>query len=249
MEQDSNFARQVTTTCPEIRAIQRDKSGYFLLKRIIDVIVSSIALIVLSPIMIIIGILIRFGSPGPVIFSQKRVGSKRQIRNGHLCWERTDFLFYKFRTMVDKADPAVHRAFIKALIDHDELTIRNIQKGNCEVKKIANDSRVTRLGRFLRRTSLDEIPQFWNVLKGEMSLIGPRPAIPYEVEIYKSWYFLRFEAKPGMTGLWQVIARNSCDFDEMVMLDIDYVENKSSWLDLKILFKTPWVVLLHRGAV
>jgi lipopolysaccharide/colanic/teichoic acid biosynthesis glycosyltransferase len=119
---------------------------------------------------------------------------------------------------------------------------------NSKLTKLSNDKRITRLGHILRRSSLDELPQFWNVLKGEMSIIGPRPAIPYEVEMYKRWYFHRFEAKPGLTGWWQVKARNSCDFDEMVRLDIEYVEHQSFWLDLKIMIMTPVVIILHRGA-
>jgi lipopolysaccharide/colanic/teichoic acid biosynthesis glycosyltransferase len=249
MERDLRLSKKETILQQEINVIQRDLTAYYLLKRIIDVILSSIALIVFFPLMAAIAILIHFDSPGPVIFSQKRVGSRWQIKNGHLCWERTDFNFYKFRTMFDKADPSIHKAFVKALINHDEKAIREIQKDCGEIKKITNDSRITRLGHFLRRSSLDEMPQFWNVLKGEMSLVGPRPAIPYEVEMYKPWYFRRFEAKPGMTGLWQVIARNSCDFDEMVRLDIEYVESQSFWLDIKVLFLTPLVVFLHRGAV
>jgi len=248
MERISELERHKTVTHSGINATPRNMRLYYLSKRVIDVIVSIIALILLSPLMLIIAALIRLDSPGPVIFTQKRVGSVRRKRNGRLCWKQTEFSFYKFRTMVDRADNSIHRAFIKALIKNDEQKIRSLLNSDTQIKKLVNDPRITRLGHILRRSSLDELPQFWNVLRGEMSLIGPRPAIPYEVEMYKPWYFRRFEAKPGLTGLWQIVARSSADFDEMVRLDIEYVDNQSFWLDLKIMLMTPVVILLHRGA-
>lgn len=248
MVRESDLERHEIIDQPGIITTSRNSSLYYLSKRVIDVLVSIIALILLSPFILLIAVLIRFNSPGPVIYTQKRVGSERRKRNGHLCWEQTEFSFYKFRTMVYSADSSVHQAFIKALIDHDEQKIRALKNSDSQLKKLVNDPRVTRLGHILRRSSMDELPQFWNVLRGEMSLIGPRPAIPYEVKMYKPWYFRRFEAKPGLTGLWQVIARSSADYDEMVRLDIEYVDNRSFWLDLKIMLLTPVVILLHRGA-
>jgi lipopolysaccharide/colanic/teichoic acid biosynthesis glycosyltransferase len=248
MERDSEPERRNPITQTDIIAISGSLRLYYLSNRVIDVTVSIIALILLPPFMFVIAVLIRLDSSGPVLYTQKRVGSERRKRNGHFCWEQTEFSFYKFRTMVNKANPSVHRDFINALINHDEQKIHTMQNSDTQIKKMVNDPRITRLGHFLRRSSLDELPQFWNVLRGEMSLIGPRPAIPYEVEMYKPWYFRRFEAKPGLTGLWQVIARNSADFDEMVWLDIEYVNNQSFWLDLKIILMTPVVILFHRGA-
>jgi lipopolysaccharide/colanic/teichoic acid biosynthesis glycosyltransferase len=146
------------------------------------------------------------------------------------------------------ADTSIHKAYIKALIENDQEKILEMQNGDPKIHKLANDTRVTRVGNFLRRTSLDEIPQFWNVLKGDMSLVGPRPAIPYEVEMYKPWYHQRLEAKPGITGLWQVKVRNLADFDEMMRLDVEYIEKQSFGLDLEILIKTPFTMINGRGA-
>jgi len=223
-------------------------AGYYFLKRIMDILISFLVLIVLSPFLLIIAILIRLDSPGSAIYIQKRVGSIRKSYNHQSEWQQNEFIFYKFRTMVDGADSSIHKEFIKALIAHDEEKIQEINQSDTDIKKIKNDKRITRLGHFLRCYSLDELPQLWNVLIGEMSLIGPRPAIPYELEFYKPWYFRRFHAKPGLTGLWQVKARNSVDFDEMVKLDIEYVEHQSIWLDLKIMVLTPWVIIFHHEA-
>jgi lipopolysaccharide/colanic/teichoic acid biosynthesis glycosyltransferase len=124
-----------------------------------------------------------------------------------------------------------------------------MQGGDTQIRKLVNDPRVTRIGRFLRKSSIDEIPQFINVVKGEMSLVGPRPAIPYEVEMYKPWHCRRLETIPGITGLWQVTARSLVDFDEIINLDIQYIDQQSFWLDLKILIKTPKAVLFCKGAI
>jgi lipopolysaccharide/colanic/teichoic acid biosynthesis glycosyltransferase len=247
MERDTGFFHQSKITLPRINAFFGNRNFYYFSKRTIDIIVSTIALIIFSPVMLITAVLIHFDSPGPVIFTQKRVGAKRVFKDGRYCWERTELPCHKFRTMVDKADDSVHHNYINALINHDEQTLSEIQGSENKVKKIVNDSRVTRLGHFLRCSSLDELPQFWNVLKGEMSVVGPRPGIPYEVEMYKPWYFKRLEAKPGITGLWQVGERNSVDFDGMVKLDIEYIEHQSIWMDLKIIVMTPLVMLRRKG--
>ena len=138
---------------------------------------------------------------------------------------------------------------MEAYIRNDSQGMAELHNGDEKVLKLQRDPRVTRLGWFLRRTSLDELPQLWNVLKGSMSLVGPRPPIPYEVEMYDAWHHLRLEAKPGMTGLWQVTARSSASFDRMVDLDVQYVESQSFRLDLKILLRTPLAVLRGHGAV
>ncbi len=151
--------------------------------------------------------------------------------------------------MVCNADPSLHRSYIKALINNDHESLAMMQGGDTQIRKLVNDHRVTRIGRFLRKSSIDEIPQFINVVKGEMSLVGPRPAIPYEVEMYKPWHYRRLETKPGITGLWQVTARSLVDFDEIINLDIQYIDQQSFWLDLKILMKTPKAVLFCKGAV
>ncbi|MFV1976552.1 MAG: sugar transferase [Candidatus Scalindua sp.] len=209
------------------------------LKRMKDILGSILALIILSPVFLIIPILIKFSSEGPIFFRQERVGrfGKR-------------FTFLKFRTMYANNDQNVHREYIKNLIGGE--ADRNNGNGNGRKKcayKINNDSRVTPIGRFLRKSSLDEIPQFINVLRGEMSLVGPRPPIPYELENYDIWHLRRIlETKPGITGIWQVHGRSSTTFDEMVRMDIRYVREWSLWLDIKILLKTPWVVLTGKGA-
>jgi lipopolysaccharide/colanic/teichoic acid biosynthesis glycosyltransferase len=228
---------------------EKDHATYYFFKRLLDIVVSATILAILLPVILLITILIRIDSAGPAFFIQKRVGSKRINKNGSLYWQTTIFPCIKFRTMVQNADTTLHKAFVRALINNDQDTISRLQKGNSKVKKLVNDPRITRLGRFLRASSLDEIPQIWNVLKGDMSLVGPRPAIPYEVEMYKPYDHHRLDAKAGLTGLWQVTARSSANFDEMVKLDIQYVDNPSFWLDLKILFKTPFAVLSRKGAV
>lgn len=230
--------------------ITKSKTAYLFFKRAFDLLFSSLALSVLAPLLIILALLIRIDSPGPAIFVQTRVGVKKRKYGAQAYWERTTFPCYKFRTMRDKCDQTIHQSYIEAFIHNDEAKMKAIQKdGDPSVRKLTNDPRVTRLGRFLRRSSLDELPQFVNVLKGEMSLVGPRPAIPYEVERYQAWHYRRLEAKPGITGLWQVTARSTTGFDDIVKLDIEYIQNQSFWLDMKLLMMTPLVVLSTRGAV
>jgi lipopolysaccharide/colanic/teichoic acid biosynthesis glycosyltransferase len=137
---------------------------------------------------------------------------------------------------------------MKALIENDQEKMNELRGQNTNIHKLIRTPRITRLGKFLRRTSLDELPQLWNVLRGEMSLVGPRPAVPYELDLYKSWYIRRLEAQPGITGLQQVNARSTMDFDQQMYLDIQYIKTQSVWLDLKILLKTPFAVISTRGA-
>lgn len=150
--------------------------------------------------------------------------------------------------MIQGADPALHRNYVSAFINNDCDNMKEVQGKDTDAYKLVEDPRITRLGRFLRKSSLDELPQFWNVMKGDMSLVGPRPPLPYEVECYETWHLQRLQGKPGLTGLWQVTARCSCDFDEAVKLDIEYLQHRSLWLDIKIMVKTPFEVLSGRGA-
>lgn len=195
-----------------------------LIKRAIDVVGALSILIVGSPLLALIALAIRLDSPGPVFFHQIRVGA-----NGKL------FDIHKFRSMREGAETEL-----------DEL--RDFNEADGPIFKIRDDPRLTRVGRILRRTSLDELPQLWNVLCGEMSLVGPRPPIPAEVSRYTEWHKKRLEVRPGMTGLWQVSGRSLLSFDEMVLLDIYYIENWSPWLDLKILLRTVPEVLFGNGA-
>ena len=202
-----------------------------LLKRAIDVAGSVVALILLSPLFAAIAVLIKLTSKGPVFFRQKRVG-----RFGR------EFTFLKFRSMYVNNDPGIHRQYVQDLI------AKKLDEGNGAFK-IKNDPRVTRIGRLLRKSSLDELPQFLNVLRGEMSLVGPRPPIPYEFENYLLWHRRRvLEIKPGITGEWQVFGRSRTTFDEMVRMDLRYIRQQSISLDLKILLKTPLAVISGNGA-
>jgi lipopolysaccharide/colanic/teichoic acid biosynthesis glycosyltransferase len=222
---------------------------YYLIKRLVDLTLATILLVVLSPLMLVIAILIYLDSGGPVIFTQQRVGSNRWTRGGFSYWQRSRFTCYKFRTMVNNADDSLHRSYVKALIKNDRKRMAKLQGENTETRKLVHDPRVTRLGRFLRKTSLDELPQFWNVIKGDMSLVGPRPPVLYEVDQYESWHLQRLEALPGLTGLWQVSGRSSLDFDDAVRLDIQYINNRSFTQDMKIIFRTPIAIFTTRGAM
>lgn len=191
-----------------------------IIKRIFDLIVSLILILVLSPLMLLVTLMVKITSKGPILFRQERVGLER------------NFTFYKFRTMRENAEKQ-HQQYIK-------------QYGN--MFKLKNDPRLTIIGKFLRKTSLDELPQFFNVLRGEMSLIGPRPPMPEEVEKYSNWQKRRLGVKPGITGLWQVSGRSELSFDEWVKLDAYYIENWSLWLDFQIFLRTIWVVIKGIGA-
>jgi lipopolysaccharide/colanic/teichoic acid biosynthesis glycosyltransferase len=214
------------------------KSSLFI-KRTMDVIGGILGIIIFSPFFLIIPILIKFSMPGPVFFKQERIGQfgKR-------------FSFVKFRTMNMNNDDNIHKEYIKDLICDKKSAHIEEENGEKEcIYKLKNDPRVTSLGRFLRKSSLDELPQFFNVLKSDMSLVGPRPPIPYELEHYNIWHRRRaLEVKPGITGIWQVKGRSSTTFDEMVRMDINYLKIWSFWLDIKILLKTPWAVLAGKGA-
>jgi len=207
------------------------------IKRGIDIVGSGLLLFLLSPILGAIALAINLTSKGPVIFRQDRLG---QFGKRFKC--------LKFRTMYVDNDHHIHREYVQNFIAGKK---RKEPAGENEpvVYKIKDDPRVTPIGRFLRKTSLDEFPQFWNVLCGEMSLVGPRPPVPYEFEVYDFWHRRRvLEVKPGVTGLWQVVGRSRTSFDDMVRLDLRYSQTWSIWLDLRILLATPRAVLLGDGA-
>jgi lipopolysaccharide/colanic/teichoic acid biosynthesis glycosyltransferase len=203
------------------------------LKRAMDVFGSLAALMVFLPAFAIIALLVKLTSDGPVLFCQKRVGQYGK-----------EFKFFKFRTMYVDNDSGIHREYVAKLIAGGG----DMGKGK-GIYKLINDPRITPLGRYLRKTSLDELPQFVNVLKNDMSLVGPRPPLPYEYERYQVWHKRRvLELKPGLTGLWQVEGRSRTTFDEMVRMDIKYANISSIWVDLKILFQTPAAMFSGRGA-
>jgi exopolysaccharide biosynthesis polyprenyl glycosylphosphotransferase len=214
------------------------QKGPFFAKRIIDIIGSIVGLTLFAPFFLVIPLLIKLTSRGPVFFRQERMGLYGK-----------KFTFLKFRTMQVNNDSCVHQEYVKKLIAGEAESNEGGTSCGKPVYKITNDNRVTSIGRFLRKTSLDELPQFINVLRGDMSLVGPRPPIPYEVENYDIWHLRRvIEIKPGITGLWQVKGRSSTTFNEMVRLDIQYSREWTIWLDLKILFMTPWAVFKGKGA-
>lgn len=199
-------------------------NAYEYVKRILDFSVSIIALIILSPLLLIVSILIATTSKGPIIFKQDRVG-----KNGVI------FKMYKFRSMVVNAEEL-----------KDELEKENEMNG--PMFKIKNDPRVTKIGRFIRKTSIDELPQLINVLKGEMSLVGPRPSLPKEVEEFEPWMLERLKVLPGLTCYWQVMGRNDIEFNEWMKLDIKYVRERNLWVDLKLIFKTFFVLFGDESA-
>lgn len=236
---------------PGLNLVALLREGYvihYFVKRAFDILIAGSLLIFLLPVMGAIALLIYLYSPGPIFFKQERVGAKRVRRGNTFYWERANFILYKFRTMKVNGDESVHRAYVQALIQNDHDTIREIQGEKSLVRKLTNDPRIFLPGKYLRKFSLDELPQLWNVLRGDMSMIGPRPALPYEVEVYKPWHLQRLEAQPGISGLQQVTARCTADFDEQVKLDIEYIKQPSIWLDLKIALKTPLIILSTKGA-
>ena len=206
-------------------------------KRVIDVVGSLIGIILSAPLMLVIAVLIKLTSPGPVLFRQERLGLLGK-----------PFTFLKFRSMKADCDPSLHKNYVTRLIDGENDAI-NLGTPDQPLYKMTDDPRITPFGGFLRKSSIDELPQFLNVLKGNMSLVGPRPPIPYECDEYKSWHCRRIlEVKPGITGLWQVSGRSSTTFDEMVRLDLAYVRTWDLWLDFKILLKTFWAVISAKEA-
>lgn len=231
-----------------VSELVKDRRFYFFSKRVFDLVFASLALICLSPLMLIIAIVVVLDSPGPAIFVQKRVGGKRVAGDGYSYWQKNEFDFYKFRTMHQNSDPGLHKEYFRAFVNNDVKKMAELQKGKFNVHKLVVDPRLTRVGAIIRKFSLDEFPQFWNVVKGDMSLVGPRPAIPYEVDMYKPWHTRRLEGQPGITGIWQVSSRSMVDFDDMVRMDIEYLQTQTFMMDLKIVLKTPFAVISRKGA-
>jgi exopolysaccharide biosynthesis polyprenyl glycosylphosphotransferase len=207
---------------------------YLAVKRQFDLVAAGLMLLVLSPLLLAIALLVHFTSPGPILFRQERVGE-----GGRRFW------MLKFRSMRSEASSDPHREFAVAYIQGLAAKQR---AADGSLYKLASDPRVTPIGRILRKLSLDELPQLWNVLRGEMSLVGPRPPLPYEVEQYQPEHLGRLAAKPGITGLWQVSGRSRTTFDEMVALDLEYIHRCSFALDAWILVRTIPVVLFGDGA-
>jgi exopolysaccharide biosynthesis polyprenyl glycosylphosphotransferase len=225
------------TLYPDIMHNRNAHKKTLMLKRFIDIAGSLIGLVLSAPLFLAVSLLIKLTSEGPVLFRQERVGQ----------YGRT-FTFLKFRSMFVNNDPSIHKEYVKRLIAAPENGSHNGSQKS-EIFKIQNDPRITTIGKFLRKTSLDELPQLVNVLMGNMSLVGPRPPIPYEIEGYDVWHRRRLlDMKPGITGMWQVEGRSRTTFNDMVRLDINYMTNWSIWLDLKLLLKTPLAVLTSKGA-
>jgi lipopolysaccharide/colanic/teichoic acid biosynthesis glycosyltransferase len=222
---------------PDLTNHNSTRKSLLVLKRSIDLLVSGAITIAILPLCVVIAIAVKCSSKGPIFFRQERIGQFGQ-----------SFTFLKFRSMFVDNDHSVHQEFVTKLIAQ-ESGAASPSVGRHGFYKLTNDKRVTPLGRFLRRTSLDELPQFINVIKGDMSLVGPRPPIPYELAAYQTWHRRRvLEVKPGITGLWQVTGRSRVKFDEMVRLDLRYATSWTPWLDLKILLRTPLAVIRGSGA-
>lgn len=199
-------------------------SLYEICKRVMDILGAGCGLVLLSPVIIIVAILVKFSSKGPVFFSQKRVG-----KNGKA------FEMYKFRSMVVNAEEL-----------KEKLAAQNEMSG--PMFKMKDDPRVTKVGKFIRKTSLDELPQLWNVIKGDMSLVGPRPSLPKEVAQFEEWMYKRLSVKPGLTCYWQVSGRNNIDFEDWMKLDCRYVDERNLWIDIKLIFKTVFVLFGDKNA-
>lgn len=223
---------------PGLRIVEEFSGGHtkfaLFMKRCLDVAGSLFAITFFSPVFLAVALAVKLTSKGPILFRQKRVGQYGQT-----------FEFLKFRSMKADNDPTIHEKFIKGVIAGGAGVQ---QKSGGQVYKLTNDPRITRVGQFIRKTSLDELPQFFNVLKGEMSLVGPRPPIPYEVEVYQPWHRRRLQVKPGITGLWQVSGRCNTSFEEMVRLDLQYARTWTVWMDVRILLATPKAMVSGEGA-
>lgn len=217
-----------------VRLRKRNPFEVFM-KRFVDVAASLFILVIGFPFLLAISLLIKLTSRGSVFFTQERIGE-----NGGI------FTLYKFRTMRSDCDDNLHREFTRNFIQGQMLK-SELDVTESSLYKITDDPRITSVGNFLRRTSLDELPQFINILKGEMSIVGPRPPLSYEYEHYADWHKLRLKVRPGLTGLWQVSGRSSVPFHEMVKLDLYYIENWSLLLDAKIMFRTVPVMLAGTG--
>ncbi len=228
------WSKVASSSVGRTRSAAQEIAAYLAAKRVIDVILSAALLVLLLPLMALIALVIRLDSAGPAIFHQSRVGK----------WGR-QFTMFKFRSMCEDADDELHRQFASEYINGNG---KPSTEPNGAVFKLNADRRITRVGRWLRRTSLDELPQLLNVLKGDMSLVGPRPALAYEVQEYSGWHLKRLAVLPGMTGLSQISGRSGLTFEKIVRLDLLYIRRRSLTLDLAILLKTIPVVLAAKCA-
>jgi len=211
--------------------------GYLRAKRFLDIVFTLLILLPLCLVIIVVAVLIRLDSKGPIFYRQKRVGLRG-----------AEFNMYKFRSMYVKNDDSVHRDAIVKYMNGQEMNVGTVVAIKFQFK-LSDDPRVTRVGRFIRKTSIDELPQFFNVLRGEMTLVGPRPPLPYEVALYTPRDRLRLSGKPGLTGIWQVYGRSCVAFQDMVEMDIDYLQHQSFWEDLKLIALTIPVMIRGRGGV
>jgi lipopolysaccharide/colanic/teichoic acid biosynthesis glycosyltransferase len=221
-----------------------DDAGYYWTKRIFDITVASVLLILLMPLLLLIALLVKIESPGPVFFVQKRAGTRRKIIYGNVVWGIQEFPFLKFRSMAVDADETLHKQHIEAYLKRG-LELATLNDGSYKLKR---DPRITRVGRIIRKASLDELPQLINVLRGEMSLVGPRPVPLYEYAGYETWMLERLAAIPGITGIWQVNGRCLVPFAEQIRMDIEYVRRQSLRLDIELLLLTVPAVISGRGA-
>jgi lipopolysaccharide/colanic/teichoic acid biosynthesis glycosyltransferase len=216
---------------------------YFWAKRFLDIVIASTLIVALFPLLLLVAVLIRLDSSGPAIFIQERAGSRRIYQNGQHRWVPQTFRIYKFRSMAADTDPSVHQQHIQAYVAASSGG--GVSGSSVPLKAPLS---VTRVGRFIRKTSIDELPQLFNVIKGDMSLVGPRPVPTYEVEEYRPHHYERFGALPGITGFWQVRGRCSTTFEEQMSMDAHYVRNQGLLLDLIILIQTIPAVISGRGA-
>ena len=233
---DQDLQLTVLAGVPFLGSKSNNITGFnYFFKRTFDILVSASLLLLLSPLMAVVALLIKVISPGPVLFVQERIGYRGR-----------PFRFYKFRSMHVNNDESIHKDYVKKWINGDRDAV--LEDDGTKVHKLTDDPRIIPyVGTFIRKFSIDELPQLINVLKGDMSLVGPRPCLPYEVEMYKRWHRMRFDVLPGITGLWQVSGRNRLTFDEMVALDIRYLQNWRFSLDLAIMAKTPYVILFDKA--
>ena len=208
-------------------------NGYLPMKRVLDVCLAMFSILLFGALMLAIALGIRISSPGPIFYRQKRIGK-----------DSIPFDMLKFRSMQVKNNPDLHREHVQKLIKQN---MHPLDLGKNSLK-MTGDPRITGVGKYLRKFSLDELPQFFNVLKGEMSIVGPRPSLPYEYEVYEEWHKQRLIVLPGITGLWQVTARNTIPFNEMVCIDLNYIQSMNLWLDLKIIILTPIEMIRGKGA-
>jgi lipopolysaccharide/colanic/teichoic acid biosynthesis glycosyltransferase len=226
------------------------RRAYHGTKRAIDLGAALLLLVVLAPLLLLIALAIRLEGPGTILFKQERVRGRRVRNDGHYEWRLDTFTMFKFRTMAPSASDELHRRYMAAYLAGDEQAMAAIQpEGDAgDSYKLTADPRITRVGRVLRKLSLDELPQLWNVLCGQMALVGPRPPLRYEVDQYEDRHLRRLAGCAGLTGWWQVNGRCETSFEEMVELDLEYLERRSLWLDLVILVRTLPAMVSTRGA-